>query len=215
MPASRFITFEGIDGSGKTTQWQRLGNHLKEQGHRVVLTREPGGTGLAEAIRGTLLNSASVINPRAELLLFGAARAQHVQEIIRPALERGEWVLCDRFGDSSVAYQGGGLGLDPEFVATMNQFATGGLHPELTFLLDIEPRHALKRRADAGEDRIEARGLEFQERVRAAYLAAAKRAPERWLVLDASASVDSLTQRIADSIVDCIVKRAAASGKPA
>ncbi len=203
MPPSRFVSFEGIDGCGKTTQWQRLGAALRERGQRVLLTREPGGTGLAEAIRNTLLHSNSEISPRAELLLFGAARAQHVQEIIRPALERGEWVLCDRFGDSSVAYQGGGLGLAPDFVAEMNRFATDGLGPALTFLLDIEPRQALKRRADAGEDRIEARGLEFQERVRAAYLEAATREPGRILVLDATATMETLEAQISQSLTAC------------
>ena len=207
MAPSRFISFEGIDGSGKTTQWQRLGSALQGRGQRVLLTREPGGTGLAEAIRNTLLHSNSTIDARAELLLFGAARAQHVQEIIRPALDRGEWVLCDRFGDSSAAYQGGGLGLAPEFVAHMNRFATDGLAPALTFLLDIEPRLALKRRSDAGEDRIEARGLEFQERVRAAYLQAAAQDPGRIALLDAAASPEALEAQISQRVLACFGAR--------
>jgi len=195
-----FITFEGVDGSGKTTQLRRLSQYLESRGQRVLKTREPGGTGLAEAIRHALLHASEKIDPRTELLLFGAARAQHVQEIIRPALQQGKWVLCDRFGDSSVAYQGGALGLDAAFVRSMNLFATGELNPAITFLMDLEPRTALKRRGDAGEDRIEARGLEFQQRVRAAYLEAARREPFRFVVLDALLTEDAIAQKIADIV---------------
>jgi dTMP kinase len=191
-----FVTFEGIDGCGKTTQLRLLQAALEERGLDVVVTREPGGTGLAESIRHTLLHATGEIAARSELLLFGAARAQHVKEIIRPALERGAWVLSDRFGDSSVAYQGGGLGLDKEFIRAMNAFATGDLQPDVTFYLDLESDAAFQRRRGEGEDKIEARGLEFQDRVRAAYLEIAAREPERVRVLDGRLTPEEIHQAI-------------------
>lgn len=206
-----FITFEGIDGSGKTTQLRRLGSYLEGHGQSVILSREPGGTGLAEAIRHTLLHAEGHIEARAELLLFGAARAQHVQEIIRPALQRNQWVLCDRFGDSSVAYQGGALGLDPHFVRAMNRFATGDLQPEVTFLLDIDPTVAFGRRSEGGEDKIEARGLAFQEKVRAAYLEAAHLEPERFVVLDAALPPEAIEASILKRIEPLLQARDAAT----
>jgi dTMP kinase len=153
-----FLTFEGIDGCGKTTQLQKLKTELENRGHEVVCTREPGGTELAEGLREILLHSKSPIEKRGELLLFGASRAQHVAEIVQPALAQGKWVLCDRFIDSSEAYQGGGLGLDRDFIRQMNAFATGGLLPQRTFFFDVDPLIALQRRAGEKGDRIEARG---------------------------------------------------------
>lgn len=191
-----FITFEGIDGSGKTTQLQRLRAALENKKVEVVVTREPGGTALAEAIRAYLLHSSQALEARAELLLFGAARAQHVREVIEPAIARGAWVLCDRFADSSLAYQGGGLNLDSDFIQQMNAFATNGLTPNLTFLLDIAPSTAQVRRAGETEDRIEERGLKFQERVRAAYEKIARDEPERVVVLDGVRAADEIESEI-------------------
>ena len=190
-----FLSFEGIDGCGKTTQMQRLQKRLEARGAAVVATREPGGTALAEALRQTLLHGGD-IEARAELLLFGAARAQHASEIIRPALARGAVVLCDRFGDSSEAYQGGGLGLDPDFIRAMNAYATQSLVPDRTFLFDISPAVALERRAGAGRDRIEARGLDFTRRVRAAYLEIAAREAKRFVVIAGEAGEDEIEARV-------------------
>ncbi len=191
-----FISFEGIDGGGKTTQLQKLKNHLETRGFEVVCTREPGGTALAEALREILLHSADALETRGELLLFGASRAQHVAEIVRPALHRGAWVLCDRFADSSEAYQGGGLGLDRDFIRQMNDFATTQLWPQRTFLFDLEAEIALQRRHHERGDRIEARGIEFQTKVRAAYLEIAAREPNRVSVLDAALAPDEIAAQI-------------------
>jgi dTMP kinase len=191
-----FLTFEGIDGCGKTTQLQRLKTELEKRGHGVVATREPGGTELAEGLREILLHSKSKIEARGELLLFGASRAQHVEEIVRPALQRGDFVLCDRFIDSSEAYQGGGLGLDATFIRQMNLFATGGLMPHRTFFFDLDPETALERRRGEKGDRIEARGLEFQAKVRQAYLEIAGRESERVVTLDACCSVEQIATQI-------------------
>lgn len=200
-----FISFEGIDGCGKTTQLQLLAERLESAGHTVCLTREPGGTSLAEAIRHYLLHTTDKLEPQAELLLFGASRAAHVSQVIRPALERGEVVLTDRFADSSVAYQGGGLKLDADFIRAMNGFATTWLQPDSTFLLDLEPSAAHARRAGETEDRIEARGLEFQAQVREAYLEIARLEPQRVVVLDANQPVEALHTQI----IDCLEKRGA------
>ena len=185
-----FLTFEGIDGCGKTTQLQLLAAEIEKRGLSVVCTREPGGTALAETLRNFLLHSASPLDARAELLLFGAARAQHVAQVIRPARQDGKWVLSDRFADSSEAYQGAGLGLDAVFIRAMNAFATGNLAPDLTFFLDVAPEIALQRRQNQNSqnDRIEARGLEFQSQVRAAYLEIARRENARFVILDARQS---------------------------
>lgn len=191
-----FLTFEGIDGCGKTTQLQKLKVELEKRGQRVVATREPGGTELAEGLREILLHSKGKIEARGELLLFGAARAQHVEEIVRPALRRGDFVLCDRFIDSSEAYQGGGLGLDAAFIREMNAFATGGLVPHRTFFFDVDPETALERRRGEKGDRIEARGLEFQAKVRQAYLEIAARESGRVVTLDASCAVEEIAAQI-------------------
>jgi dTMP kinase len=192
-----FLSFEGIDGCGKTTQLELLRSRLESLGCDVVATREPGGTALAETIRNYLLHGRENLCSEAELLLFAAARAQHVGEIIRPALDRGAIVLSDRYGDSTTAYQGGGLGIDKALIARLNNFATGGLQPALTILLDIDVRAALERRAaQRGEDRIEARGLEFQERVRTAFRELATAEPDRVLMLDAGPPAKFTHERI-------------------
>jgi len=194
-----FFSFEGIDGSGKTTQLRRLAVRLEDTGLSVVSTREPGGTRMAEAIRALLLDSKSEVDARAELLLFGAARAAHVAQIIRPALESSQWVLSDRFGDSSEAYQGA-LDLDADFIRAMNHFATGELLPKRTFFLDVSPEVGFERRRENGEDRIEARGLEFLAKVRANYLEIAAREPDRFVVLDGTLPIDELGELIWDDV---------------
>lgn len=185
----RFVSLEGGEGAGKTTVLNALREALRERGQEVVHTREPGGTPLAEKIRGLLLDPAH--EPPAaetELLLMFAARAQHVCETIRPALERGAWVLCDRFTDSSYAYQGGGRGLDAGWIAELERRVVG-LRPGLTLLLDVDVGQGRERARgrDLVPDRIEAERDEFFERVRAVYRARAAAEPQRFRVIDASA----------------------------
>jgi dTMP kinase len=195
----RFISLEGGEGAGKTTVLHALRDALRGTGAEVVATREPGGTPLAEMIRSLLLDPAhEPPAPETELLLMFAARAQHVRETILPALERGAWVLCDRFTDSSYAYQGGGRGLDAAFIAELERRAVG-LQPGLTLLLDIDVSSGRKRargRDQApganGPDRIERERDEFFERVRAAYRARAAAEPARFRVLDASKPADEV-----------------------
>jgi dTMP kinase len=191
-----FLSFEGIDGCGKSTQLQLLATRLAHAQRAVCVTREPGGTELAEEIREYLLHSSQPLDPRTELLLFGATRAQHVAQVIRPARARGELVLCDRFGDSSVAYQAGGLGLDREFILRMNAFATDDMQPDVTILFDIDPELAHLRRAHEGEDRIEARGMQFQARVRAEYLRLAAENSQRIVTLDGARAHTELHEEI-------------------
>ncbi len=200
-----FISFEGIDGSGKTTQLQRLAARLRDSELEVVQTREPGGTRLAEAIRALLLEGTEPLDARAELLLFGASRAAHVAQIIRPALDANLWVLSDRFADSSLAYQGAGLGLDAEFVLLMNRFATSDLAPKQTFFLDVSPEVGLERRAGNGQDRIEARGLDFLAGVRAAYLEIAAREAHRFIVIDGAGSPDDIEAQVWEHVQPFLV----------
>lgn len=183
-----FITLEGIDGTGKSTQARLLAAKLQEQGMSTVLTREPGGTPVAEKIREILLTeSGEKISPPGEALLYAAARAQHVSVVIRPALAEGKVVICERFTDSTLAYQGYGSGLDLDLIRKANAIATEGLVPDLTFLLDIETREGwnrIQRRNNGKNDRMEAKGVEFLERVRRGYLELAGKAGERFVVLD-------------------------------
>lgn len=198
-----FISFEGIDGCGKSTQLELLAARLKAAEYSLCVTREPGGTALAEGIREILLHSSQGVQARTELLLFGAARAAHVAQIIRPALARGEIVLSDRFADSSIAYQAGGLGLDRDFIAQMNAFATENLTPEITFLFDLEPSIARMRRAHEREDIIEKRGLDFQSRVRDEYLRLAASEPNRIMMLNAENSREALHEQV----IACLLER--------
>jgi dTMP kinase len=198
-----FLSFEGIDGCGKTTQLQRLSAELQSRRINFTHTREPGGTSLAELIRDILLHSRKPIEKRAELLLFGAARAQHVEEIVRPALKRGEWVLCDRFIDSSEAYQGGGLGLDRDFIRKMNEIATGNLLPDVTFYFDLDPQIAFQRRKQDDGDRIEARGLGFQKRVQDVYREIATREKDRVYQIDATRTPEAIGDDIVNYL-ECI-----------
>lgn len=175
-----FITFEGPDGCGKSTQARLLVAWLKERGFDAVHTFEPGGTALGRELRRLLLDDGAPVSPVAEMLLMAADRAQHVEEVIRPALARGAVVVSERFVDSSIVYQGAGLGLPEEAIRQVNAVATGGLAPHLTFLLDLDPAHAFSRDGGA-PDRIEGRGLKFQRDVWTAYHRLLEREPHRWV----------------------------------
>ena len=190
------ISFEGLDGSGKTTQIERLAARLEDAGRTVVRVREPGGTALSEAVRGLLLDPAYHVTPRAELLLFSAARAQVCEEIIRPALAAGAIVLCDRFFDSTTAYQGGGRSVAPELWLEGFQanFVTDGLIPDRTYLFYLPPDVAAARRGHRAEDRMEQAGTAFFTRVAGAYEAIALRHPDRVLTLDATLPPEALEQ---------------------
>ncbi len=184
--AGCFVTIEGGEGTGKTTLLAALDARARADGLDVVTCREPGGTALGERLRTALLGAdGAAPDPRAELLAFAAARAQLVAEVIRPALDRGAIVLCDRYADSTVAYQHHGRGLPRETVDAVNAAATGGLAPDLTLLLDLPPAEGLRRAGRAG-DYMERENLAFHERVRAGYLELARSVPERWRLLDAS-----------------------------
>lgn len=191
------ITFEGIDGSGKSTQARRLADALRQCGETVRPVREPGGVETAERIRALLLDPALAIADRAELLLFSAARAQLVDEVVRPAIAAGEIVLADRFYDSTTAYQGGGRGLaDEAWLDRFHEWVTGGLVPDRTYLIDVPLAVAASRRDRQAADRMEASGDAFYTRVRMAYLALAARHPERIVVLDGTLDPDTLAARI-------------------
>ena len=174
----KFITFEGSEGCGKSTQSEMLFTYLKSKGHQVVYLREPGGVKLSEDIRLMLLDPKSKIGPEAETLLYMAARAQVVQEIIKPALDEGKTIVCDRFLDSTIAYQGYGLGVDIKLIKTMGDFATQGIQPDLTIFLDLPIEKGMEYRNDC-KDRIEQRSLSYHEKVRQGYLTLAKEEPQR------------------------------------
>jgi dTMP kinase len=202
---SIFITFEGPDGSGKTTQAQLLANDLKRQGVDVVLTREPGGTPIGDQIRAVLHDRTNTaMTPCAEFLLYSASRAQLVEQLVRPALTAGRVVISDRFYDSSLAYQGYGRGLDLAALHDITRFATGGLVPHLTLYLDLQPDQGLQRRllGDGEWNRLDQEALAFHRRVRAGYLELAGREPERWRVIDAARSIEAVQKDIA-----CIVDK--------
>ena len=196
--AGLFITFEGGDGSGKSTQSGILVAWLEESGKTVVLSREPGGTPLGEELREIVLHRRGEIAPRAEALLYAADRAHNIATKVRPALQRGDIVVQDRYLDSSVAYQGAGRVLDGEEVRDVSLWATEGLLPDLTILLDLHESAGKDRLADSRTryDRLEAEAEDFHGRVRAGYLALAAAEPERFLVLDARASIDSIAEAI-------------------
>ncbi len=199
-----FISFEGPDGSGKTTQINLLGRWLRELGYDVLITREPGGTEIGDRIRAILLDpSHTEMCPEAEVLLFSAARAQIVREVIRPHLDGGGWVLCDRYADSTLAYQGYGRGLNLEVLRVITEFATDGLKPDLTVCLDLPVEEGLKRRRQARGaewNRLDAEQLAFHRRVRQGYLDMAAADPGRWLVLDARQPVDVLQRVIRERL---------------
>jgi dTMP kinase len=206
--SGRFITLEGIEGVGKSTQVARLSAALKERGIEHVVTREPGGTPLAEKIRQLVLQSNDeVVPPSAELLLMFAARAVHLSNLIQPSLQDGCWVLCDRFTDATYAYQGGGRGMDTADIVRLEAMVQGTLRPDLTLLLEApigqSLQRARKRNADTPTDRFEAERAEFFERVAAAYRARAESQPQRVVRIDAAQSADAVTS----SILDVLKKR--------
>jgi dTMP kinase len=198
-----FITLEGPEGSGKTTQARLLAAWLRDQGYQVTLTREPGGTDIGDQIRGVLHDPEnSAIDARTEILLYSASRAQHVAQRVRPALAAGEIVVSDRYADSTLAYQGYGRGLDLEALRRITGFATGGLTPDLTLYLDIPAEDGLQRRQLGGGEwnRLDAEALEFHQRVRAGYLELVKQEPERWVVIHADRSVEEVQAEIRDVV---------------
>ncbi len=203
-----FITFEGIDGCGKSTQIALLKEWILENGKEAVLTREPGGCETAEQIRELVLSPKTDVGDIGELLLYLAARAEHVRQVIAPAIESDKWVISDRFIDSTFAYQGFGRGLDQEQMNLVNNVATGGLVPDVTFLLDIEVEVG-RARVMAGRtelDRLEQNSLDFFERVRQGYLTRAKEEPQRFVVLDATKSIEEIHKSICDYLLGLYLK---------
>ncbi len=197
-----FITFEGGEGTGKSTQLQLLAKRLRAAGCDVCIVREPGGTAAGEAIRRILLDPSATLDPVAELLLYEAARAQVVRDVIAPSLARGEVVLCDRFFDSTTAYQGYGRGLDLDVVRALHELATGGLAPDRTIVLDLDHAWGLSRATREGADRLEREDAAFHARVREGFLAIARQEPGRVRVIDASGSVDEVAVRVVESLRD-------------
>lgn len=196
-----FITFEGIDGSGKSTQMNLLANVLTTHGHIVVVTRDPGGTEIGQELRQILLHHPGFVSQRCELFLYLADRSQHVDELIQPALEAGKIVLCDRYIDSTVAYQGGGRGLPTEEIHRMNALATNGLKPHKTFLFDAPVDVLLARaKSRSSADRLEQETRDFYEKVRIEYLNLAQDEPDRFVVLDATLSIDELHQQVLSAL---------------
>lgn len=201
----RLITFEGGEGAGKSTQIRLVADRLGTSGYRVRQLREPGGTAVGEAVRLILLDTAHAgMDPRAELLLYEAARAQLVGDVIEPALEAGEVVLCDRFYDSTTAYQGFGRALDVDRVDDLNRFATGGLRPDLTILLDIDPGAGVSRATTGGADRLESESGLFHERVRSGFLEIAAKEPERVVVIDGARSVEDVAEDVWSAVSKCL-----------
>ncbi len=196
MGRGRFISFEGGEGVGKTTQIGRLAAFLRERGIDVVVTREPGGTEVGEAIRGVLLDkSLPAMHADTELMLMYAARVEHVQRLIRPALEAGQWVLSDRFADASHVYQGVGRGLDPARIEALDDWSLQGFAPDRTILFDMPVEAGMARvRSRGATDRFEEETLAFFERVRQGYLDRARRFPERFVVIDAAREIDEVTR---------------------
>jgi dTMP kinase len=201
---SMFITFEGPDGSGKTRQIQPAADFLRGQGYKVFTTREPGGTSIGNQVREILMNMENTsMDPRTETLLFCAARAQLVTEVIRPHLEKGEVVMLDRYADSTMAYQGYGHQNDLGQIVSLLDFATGGLKPDLTLLLDIDPAKGLRRRQENGGEwnRLDAYQLKYHQRVRKGYLAMADAEPNRWRVIDAGQPPNMVQSKIQEILL--------------
>ncbi|WP_250534013.1 dTMP kinase [Caballeronia sp. AZ10_KS36] len=203
MARGTFITFEGIDGAGKTTHldWfrQQLEEKIAPRGHHVVMTREPGGTALGETLRGILLNQP--MDLETEALLMFAARREHLAQVIEPALARGDWVLSDRFSDATFAYQGGGRGLPRDKLEALERWVQGGFHPDLTVLFDVPTETASDRRSAArAPDKFESESDAFFERTRAEYLRRAAESPERFVIVDSTQPIDAIRERLKDVI---------------
>ena len=203
-----FITLEGGDGAGKSTQIDNIKTYFEERGYSVLLSREPGGTHIGEKLRDILLDrSNSEMDPVTEMLVYAASRAQHVSELVRPALEEGKVVICDRYVDSSIAYQGYGRELGDD-VAKVNRIATGGLTPDITFWLDIDPEEGKRRAKNDGElDRLETENMDFHYRLREGYKALHEAEPERIKVIDASKSREEMKQRIYEQLDKLLERR--------
>jgi len=213
-----FITFEGIDGSGKSTQLRLLGNFLRANGCDALLTREPGGTTLGLRLRAALLDAMEEVDPLTELLVFAADRAQHVRRLLRPALETGRVVISDRYADATVAYQGAGRGFTPELISQIVQLATEGLKPDLTLLFDVSVEESTSRTtrrsnssrsatAKTVRDRLDIENADFHARVRDAYLQIALAEPERVKLIDSSGPVEKTQQRVKEIIVPFLKSR--------
>ncbi len=199
MTKGLFITFEGADGCGKTTQIELLDKYLKENGKQTLLTREPGAKGLGTKLREILLNYDGEVSPQCESFLFLADRAQHIDCIIRPALQEGKVVLCDRHTDSTVAYQGYGRGLDLDRINMLNDIATGGLKPDLTIVFDVDVETSMQR-VGKEKDRMESAGMEFFNKVRQGYLEIAKKEPERVKVINSSDTIENIHKQVMELI---------------
>ena len=215
MPGT-FITFEGIDGSGKSTQLRLLNNFLRANGWNALVTREPGGTPVGLRLRAALLDATEEVDPLTELLVFAADRAQHVRRVIRPALENGHIVISDRYADATVAYQGAGRGFSPELIAEIVQLATEGLKPDLTVLFDVDIEESTTRTtrrstgrssSKSGRDRLDIENAEFHSRVRDAYLQIARAEPERVKVIDASGPVEQTQEHVKQLVVSFLRSR--------
>jgi len=193
---AKFITFEGIDGCGKSTQARLLLDYMNNSGVETILVREPGGTSISESIREILLHStSSQMGDRTESLLMTASRAQLTQEVIVPNIDKGKFVIADRYSDSTLAYQGGGRNLDIEWLIELNNYATFTLLPDITFFVDIRPEEAL-RRLDSDKDRIEGEGIEFQTRVRKTYQILAEKFNDRYVIIDGYAEKGEIHQKV-------------------
>ena len=199
MTQGLFITFEGPDGCGKTTQMNLLAQYFEKKGKKVVLTREPGGKGLGEKVREILLNYNGEVSDRCESFLFLADRAQNIDIIVKPAVKQGEIVLCDRHIDSTVAYQGYGRGLDINEINMLNNLATGGKKPDLTLVFDVDVETSMKR-VGKEKDRMESAGIEFHNRVRNGYLELATQEPDRIKVLDATKTIEEIHEKVIEII---------------
>lgn len=216
MPGT-FITFEGIDGSGKSTQLRLLGNFLRANGCDALLTREPGGTTLGLRLRAALLDAMEEVDPLTELLVFAADRAQHVRRMLRPALANGRVVISDRYADATVAYQGAGRGFSPELISQIVELATEGLKPDLTLLFDVSIEESTARTtrrstgksstAKTGRDRLDIEAADFHARVRDAYLQIALAEPERVKLIDTSGPVERTQERVKEIIVPFLHSR--------
>lgn len=204
-----FITVEGPDGSGKTTQLQLLVRSLTEKGYEVVVTREPGGTKVGNSIREVLLSPEhDEMTPRVEMILYAASRAQNIDQVIRPALKRGAIVVCDRFVDASIAYQGYGLQYDLNQILSLNEWATAGIKPDLTFLFDLTPDQASRRMKDRGQlDRIESRDESFHQRVYDGFKKILEQHPDRMVRIDANATIEMIQDEVLDITLERLNER--------
>ena len=210
--AGTFITFEGIDGSGKSTQLRMLANFLKQKGCEVLLTREPGGTPVGNRLRAALLDAQEEVDPLAELLVFAADRAQHVRRVLRPALESGQVVFSDRYADATAAYQGAGRGFSAELIAEIIGLATEGLKPDLTLLFDLSVADSAtrtRRRANGNQpgDRLDAETVEFHTRVREAYLRLARDEPQRIKIIETNQPLELTHERVKEIVMPFLTSR--------